>query len=720
MKNFRRSLKYLWPYRGRIAVAIVCVLFIGGLWGGGLGLMFPGAKILLSDEGLHGWGYKVVADKRLGISSIQSTVSIAGAPPQMAVQIVRVDEGKLAAKAGLKAKQWIVDLASPATAASAPASHVDPVRSLAFAAPDHPVVLKIYDQSTRRLAAVPITLPALEGPYLVLRDLFHRIPQPKDQAKRFPLFVGLLVVVLVVTLLRAVVTFVQEYLIGTAIWQAIMDLRCDNYDTVLRLPTTFFSEKGVSDTTSRFIQDTNELARGQNTLLGKTLVEPAKALGSLVLALMMSWPLTLMALVAGPPAYLLIHRFGRKMHKASRRSLESWANMLAVLGETLQGIRVVKAYTMEGAERLRFFRVNRALLKQQARMERLDAATSPTVESLGIVTGMLAAAVAGYLVFVGLSWGDFFYRMDRDKFLTWMVALFALFDPVRKLAKVSMRFQQSEAAAKRVFELRDSPREPHTFGAPPLPRHCKTIEFRAVSFRYPSAVEDAVRNANLLIKAGQTVAIVGPNGSGKTTLVSMMPRLLNPTSGKILIDGTDVAAVSLKSLRQQIGLVTQDTVLFHTTVAENIAYGKRRAGQEEVLAAAKKAFVDEFIQHLPDGYDTIVGEYGTTLSGGQKQRISIARAILRDPAILIFDEAMSQVDAESENRIHQTLAEFTKGRTTLLIAHRFATVLAADLIVVMNNGAIIDNGTHQELLGRCDLYRTLYQTQFLDSGGHVS
>ncbi|MGA2266697.1 MAG: ABC transporter ATP-binding protein, partial [Phycisphaerae bacterium] len=714
----RRSLKYLWPYRGRIAIALVCVLFIGSLWGGGLGLMFPGAKILLSDEGLHGWGYKVIADKRLGISSIQSTVSIAGAPPQMAVQIVRVDEGKLAAKAGLKAKQWIVDLAEPA-AASAPAPYGDPVQALAFAAPDRPVVLKIYDQSAHRLTDVSVTLPALQGPYLFVRDLFHRIPQPKDQARRFPLFVGLLVVVLVVTILRTTMTFVQEYLIGTAIWQGMMDLRCENYDTVLRMPTTFFSEKGVSDATSRFIQDTNELARGQNTLLGKTLVEPAKAVGSLLLALMMSWPLTLMAMVAGPPAYLLIHRFGQKMHKASRRSLESWSNMLAVLGETLQGIRVVKAYTMEGAERLRFFRVNRALLKQQARMERLDAATSPTVEALGIVTGMIAAAVAGYLVFVGWSWGEFFYRMDRDKFLTWMVALFALFDPVRKLAKVSMRFQQSEAAAKRVFELHDTPREPHTVGAPPLPRHRKTIEFRDVSFRYPSAVEDAVRNANLCIKAGQTAAVVGPNGSGKTTLMSMVPRLLNPTSGKILIDGIDIATVSLKSLRQQIGLVTQDTVLFHATVAENIAYGKRRASQEEVLAAAKKAFVDEFIQHLPDGFNTLVGEYGATLSGGQKQRISIARAILRDPAILIFDEAMSQVDAESENRIHQTLAEFTKGRTTLLIAHRFATVLAADLIVVMNASAIIDSGTHQELLGRCDLYRTLYQTQFLDSGGQV-
>ncbi|MCJ7544140.1 MAG: ATP-binding cassette domain-containing protein, partial [Phycisphaerae bacterium] len=663
-------------------------------------------------------------DKRLGISSLQSTVRVPGAAPQVAVQIVHVEDGKPAARAGLKTRQWIVGLAakagaSPPTATSAAPGETNLARTIAFAPTDQPVVLGIYDQLTQQVTSVQVTLPPPPAAYGALRDLFGRIPEPHDQAERLPLFQWLLGVVLVLTIIRATFTFIQEYLIGTAIWQGIMDLRCENYDTVLRLPTTFFSEKGVSDATSRFIQDTNVLARGQNTLLGKTLVEPAKAIGSLVLALTMSWPLTLMALVSGPPAFLLIRKFGKKMHRASRRSLESWSSMLAVLGETLQGIRVVKAYTMEAAERLRFFRVNRALLKQQRRMERLDAAGGPTVEAMGMVAGMLAAAAAGYLVFVGLGLGDFFYRMDRDQFLTWMVALFAMFDPVRKLAKVSMRFQEAEAAAQRIFELRDIPHEPHVVDAPALARHRQSIEFRNVSFRYPSAAEDAVKHADFHIRAGQTVAIVGPNGSGKTTLVSLVPRLLTPASGQVLIDGVDIAGVSLKSLRSQIGLVTQDTVMFHATIGENIAYGKRRARREEVLAAAARAFVDEFVRQLPDGYDTMVGEHGATLSGGQKQRISIARAILRDPAILIFDEAMSQVDAESENRIHQALAEFAKGRTTLLVAHRFATVLAADHIVVMNAGAIIDSGTHGELLGRCELYRNLYQTQFIDTGGQA-
>jgi subfamily B ATP-binding cassette protein MsbA len=723
MENFRRSLKYLWPYRLRLGVAVLCVLIIATLWAGGLGLLLPGAKILISDEGLHGWVYKIVADHRLGISSVQSTVSVREGAPQAAVQIVHVTDGGLAARARLKPREWIVGLAEEGPAsgpASAPAAEENLARSIAFAAVGRPVVLRVYDQVTHHLAEVRVSMPPVPAAYRGLRDLFHRIPEPRDQQGRLPLFVGLLVVVLVITVVRAAFTFVQEYLIGTAIWQGIMDLRCENYDRVLRLPTTFFSEQGVSDATSRFIQDTSVLARGQNTLLGKTLVEPAKAIASLALALAMSLPLTLLALIGGPPAFLMIRRFGRKMHKASRRSLQSWSLMLAVLGETLQGIRIVKAYTMEAAERLRFFRVNRALLKQQRRMERLDAAGGPTVEALGLIAGMLAAAAAGYLVFVGLGWGDFFYRMDRDKFLTWMAALFAMFDPVRKLAKVSMRFQEAEAAAQRIFELRDTPHEPYAAGETTLRRHQKSIEFRDVSFRYPSAAEDAVKHANLLVRAGQTVAIAGPNGSGKTTLVSLVPRLFSPSSGAVLIDGVDLATVSLKSLRRQIGLVTQDTVMFHATIAENIAYGRRRARREEVLAAAEQAFVDEFVRQLPDGYDTMVGEHGATLSGGQKQRIAIARAILRDPAILIFDEAMSQVDADSENRIHQTLSEFAKGRTTLLVAHRFATVLAADHIVVMDHGAIIDTGTHTELLARCELYRNLYQTQFVDTGGQAT
>jgi ABC-type multidrug transport system fused ATPase/permease subunit len=419
--------------------------------------------------------------------------------------------------------------------------------------------------------------------------------------------------------------------------------------------------------------------------------------------------------VAGPPALLLIRKLGQSMHRASRRSLQSLSEMLGVLEETLLGIRVVKAYTMEHSERKRFFRVNRRLLRQQYKMERIDAVTGPGVEALGLTAGLAAAGVAGFLVFRGTDLLGYFYRMDPYYFMAWLGALFALFDPVRKLAKVATKFQQADAAAKRIFELQDVEQERFVPNAPALPRHSRTLEFRRVGFRYPSASGDALRDVDLTVRAGETVAIVGPNGSGKTTLVSLVPRLLDPTAGAVLIDGQDVSRCSIRSLRRQIGLVTQDAVIFHATVAENIAYGLRRPKPQQVLEAARKAFVDEFVAELPAGYDTVVGEHGSTLSGGQRQRIAIARAILRDPAILIFDEAMSQIDAHSEQRIHQAMHDFVRGRTTLMIAHRFLTVLEADRIVVMNEGRLVDFGTHRELLDRCGLYRHLYETQLTAS-----
>ena len=714
MKHFRRSLKYLWPYRGRLSVAIICVIAIALLWAGGLSLALPGAKILLSPEGLHGWAWNTLVQDKLQATIVQrlappgETIRIPGqegTPLLLVLDVVEVkDENSSPLKKGL----WIVGFEENSQPRVVRGEVL--ARELAAVPADEQRTLLLYDPFHHQTSHQAVTMHLARTTSEALGWVARQIKEPQNMQERFyPLFVGLLLIVIVTTIVRSLFTFVQEYLVGTAIWQGIMDMRCENYNKVLHLPTTFFSEKGVSDATSRFIQDTNELARGQNTLLGKTLVEPARAVAIAGLAIWLQPKMTLVALLAGAPAFWMIHGLGRKMHKASKRALESWSLMLEVLGETLQGIRVVKAYTMEGSERRRFFRVNRQLLKQQNKMERLDATTGPLVECLGVSAAMVAAGYMGYLVFGGL--------LDPEYFLAWMGALFALMDPVRKLAKVSMRFQASDAAAQRIFDLLDTVEEPHVVNAITLPRHGKSIEFRDVSFRYPSASTDAVKNFNLTIRAGQTIAIVGPNGSGKTTLVSMVPRLLDPTAGAILIDDCDIRRASYRSLRRQIGLVTQDSVLFHATIGENISYGLHRPHREDVLAASRKAFVDEFVHDLPNGYDTMVGEHGTTLSGGQKQRISIARAILRNPSVLIFDEAMSQVDSDSERRIHQAMEEFIKGRTTLMIAHRFATVLSADRIVVMSDGALVDSGTHDELLKRCELYHHLYQTQFMASGG---
>jgi ABC-type multidrug transport system fused ATPase/permease subunit len=715
MKYFLRSLQYLKPYRTRLTVAVVCTVIIAVLWGGGLAMMLPAMKILISDEGFHGWAWNSMAEDRLGTRVVQQRVPAGmrmdDQDLSMVLSVVDTLEGSPADRAGIRAGDWIVGIGT-GDANATPVRGDVLARRIALTEANRTLALRIYRPDGNRRGppvsrVIDVKLGRLGFKADTLGWLATRIHEPASRSGRFPLLLGVLAVGLAVTYLRDILRFTQEYLVNTAVWQGIMDVRCDNYNVVLRLPTTFFSEKGVTDTMSRFVQDTGELARGQQTLFGKTLVEPAKAIASIVLAMIFSWQLTLLAMIAGPPAYVLIRKFGKIMKRASRRALESWSAMLAVLEETLTGMRVVKAYTMESAERKRFFHVNRRLVKQQRRMSRIDAATSPAVEALGLTAAMGAVALAGYWVLNN--------ELDPQVFIALMACLAAMFDPVRKLAKVATRFQRADAAAKRIFDLQDTPQEVRRQKAPKLPRHSQSIRFRNICFRYPNAEDDALRYVNLDIEHGQTVAIVGPNGCGKTTLVSLLPRLIDPSEGTILVDGRDITDHSLRSLRSQIGLVTQDTVLFHATIRENIAYGKRRAGDEEVLSAAKKAFVDEFVQQMPDGYDSIVGEHGATLSGGQKQRISIARAILRDPAILIFDEATSQVDPDSERRIHQAMEEFMTERTTMMIAHRFQTVMAADQIVVMNAGQIEASGTHKELLATCELYRHLYKTQFVEA-----
>jgi len=704
MENFRRSLRYLRPHRFRLGLAILCVVLIAVLWGGGLATLLPGAKVLISEEGLHGWAWQEMVRDRIGARIVERSpvdrTALPGAQRAFTAKLGNVVEGGPADEAGLKETQLI-----RLPGAQPPMSPKELNRYIALQPAGEQVPFVVYDPRRREQREVTLPMSKLGAFSFALGKVARAIPEPTDYRDRYPLLLGLLAIGFGITILRDLLRFVQEFLVESVVWQAMMDLRCENFTTALHLPITFFAQRGTTDTMSRFVADTNELARGQVTLFGKTLVEPAKASVSVILALMLSWKLTLLAMLAGPPTFIIIRKLGKYMRRASRRALQSWSRMLGVLGETLTGIRVVKAYTMEGGERKRFFRVNRELLSQQRRMAAIDAATAPTAEALGITAGICAAGFAGYLVFNR--------QMDPHYFLTWMAALAAMFDPVRKLAKVATRFQRADAAAARVFELADAEKEKSPPGAPMLPPHEKSVAFEDVRFRYPGARDEALRGIDLIIEAGQTIAVVGPNGCGKTTLVSLLPRLLEPTKGRVLIDDRDVSQYSLRSLRRQIGLVTQRTVLFDATVAENIAYGLRRPRREAVLDAARKAFVDEFIHELPDGYETVIGQAGGRLSGGQRQRIAIARAILRDPAILIFDEAMSQIDTHSEQRIHQAMTEFIRGRTTLMIAHRINMLTWADRIVVMDEGRIVDAGGHEELLRRCELYQHLCSTEFV-------
>lgn len=711
LKSFFRSFRYLRRYWGRLGVSIVCVLLIAVLWGGGMGMFAPILKVLIDPEGLHGWAWRSLTEDRIEAGMIRREVTagltVEGKPISIVLDVVEVEEGSLAAEAGIEKSDWILGLYEGPDKSFMRGDAL--ARRLANTPAGQRVALILYAPATGTLGRADLVLGEANVDSEILGYVARLLDEPETREQRFPLMVWILGVVLIMTVMRNVLRFTHEFLVRATVWRAVMNMRCDMYNTALHLPVTFYARHGTTDTMSRFLQDTHELAQGQIAFFGKTMAEPAKALASFTMALLFSWELTLWALVLGPVAAVLIHTISQITKRATKRALVGFASLLTILEETLTGIKVVKAYTMESTERRGFFAAARRLFKEFRHISMLDAATAPSIETLGIAVGVVGAGFGGYRVLHG--------QMDAPTFFTWLALMAAAFDPVRKLAKVYTRFQKADAAAERILEARDRQPEPRIPGAPDLPRHAQTIEFRNLSFRYEGAEQDAIKDLSLTVDAGQTVAIVGPNGCGKTTLVSMVPRLLVPSSGQILVDGNDIALYSVRSVRRQIGYVMQDAVLFDTTVAENISYGKRGATREQILAAARKAFVHEFVDEMPDGFETVVGQRGATLSGGEKQRIAIARAILRDPAILIFDEATSQVDADSEHRIHEALNEFMAGRTTLLIAHRFSTIVSADRIVVMDEGRIVDIGSHEQLVQRCELYKQLYQTQFTAGDG---
>ena len=702
MRAFRRAVGYMLPYKARLTGVALCVAMIAVLWATGLSIILPAAKIFFSDEGLHGWVDKRAVERRLDVEL--DNVSV-GQNRQEAwghitrAAIVRKVGENLAPAGAVARDDYLLGI-------DGKYMEFEPLmRELAAGDGRASWQLLVYRSADDRAAAITVGAGPVGAGNRFLMWAVNKMPRPKGYSDRFGLFLWVLGVSLVLNVVRDIFRIIQDYLVQTTVQRAMIDLRRENYATALRMPMSYYATSGTSDTISRFIADIHQLGQGLITLFGKTLVEPAKLIGAFVLALILSWKLTLLACVAGPPTYILIRKMGALMRRNTKKVLQSQGRMLRTLSETLQGVRVVKAYTTEAYEEQHFKQITRQLYQELKPMSASDAVTGPAIESLGIAAAMVAAAIAGYWVFQG--------QMEPVDFFVLLGVLAALFDPVRKLSTVITKFHASDAAAARVFELRDRPVERDVPGAIDLPRHRGTIEFRHVTFTYANAATPSLKDVSLKFAHGQCVAVVGGNGSGKTTLLSMLPRFFQPPEGQVLIDGQDIAAVTLTSLRGQIGLVTQETVLFNATIGENIAYGCADATPEQIVAAARQAFVDEFVSTLPDGYDTMVGEHGATLSGGQRQRIAIARVILRDPAILILDEAMSQIDSESESKIHQALESFMAGRTTVTIAHRFSTVIGADSVVVMEGGRIVDVGSHGELLARCRTYRLLFETQLV-------
>lgn len=513
----------------------------------------------------------------------------------------------------------------------------------------------------------------------------------------------------VLTVFGAAANFLHQWCALTVVHRTVTVIRRDAFRRVIHLPLKTVVAGGATDPVSRIINDTEALAQGFTALISKALAQATKGVAAFIAALIINWQLTLAALVVAPILFTIIRKLGKRIRRASRRALRSRAGLFQVAAESVQGLRVVKVHTTERYESGRFHRINKQVLKEHLRVRTARALASPLVETLTmfVLGGLTLVAVKA------IRDG----HLEHTVFINTLVALGAAGASLKPLTGLLNDIQASGGAADRLAHLLAEPVEAgHDAALPKLARHARSIALDHVTVTYPGQPRPAIQDVALEIEHAETVAFVGPNGCGKTTLLSLVPRLFDPDAGRILIDGTDIAGVNMRSLRRQIGVVTQETVLFNMTVADNIAYGCPAASRGQVIEAARRARAHHFVDNLPDAYDTVVGEQGLTLSGGQRQRIAIARAILRDPAILILDEATSMIDAESESRIADAIAEFSQGRTCLVVAHRLSTVLSADRIVVMDAGRVVDQGGHDELLKRCAVYQQIARRQLVPAG----
>lgn len=678
MGNFGRALRLSLRYRWSFVGSLLCATIIGLLWGGNIGALYPVVEVVLRGNSLHEWA----------------------------------DEQIAAAEARAEALRG--QLAAPDPAAAAPpGGRVAPPAGEAPAIGPAPPIRADRGQLRAELAVEE----ARGAWYRRLRD-----PWIRDYAPTSPFLTLLAVlgVLLAGTVVKGLFTILHQELVGRISQLAAFDLRKQFFRRALRMDMQQFHNDGNSELMSRFTYDMENLSIALFEFYGKLIREPLKMLVCLAGAAMICWQLLVFSLLVAPLAAWAVKWLAGALKRANRKAMEEISQMYGILDETFQGIKIVKAFTMERYERRRFHHNSKQFYRKWMRINLYDSLTRPVTELLGIVTISVALLAGAYLVLhqethlLGLRMSD--KPLSLGTLLLFYGLLIGVSDPARKLSEVFSRLQRGAAAADRIYHWLD--REPSVTDPPRpqrLPRHHRELTFDRVTFRYDTdrAVLDDV---SLRIGFGETVAIVGPNGCGKTTLASLVPRFFDPASGTVRLDGIDLREVRLRDLRSQIGLVSQESTLFDDTVYNNIRYGSQTATRAQVLAAAERAHAHRFIEErLEQGYETLVGPRGNRLSGGQRQRIALARAILRDPAVLILDEATSQVDLESEQVIQQVLEQFVRNRTTILITHRLATLALADRIVVMNLGRIVDTGTHDELIRRCDLYSRLYDLQFRKS-----
>ncbi|MFH5803653.1 ABC transporter ATP-binding protein [Alienimonas sp. DA493] len=673
-RGLLRVVPFIKPHKVTLFWSVGFAVLVALFWGANLGLILPVINVLAGDDSVTGY--------------VEHEIAVA-----------RGDQD-----------HWTIKLenaeAEAARLAADPrASRSDTVEAAAEAA-------KAQD----RLSMAARKLEALNW---VQQYVLPILPEDK-----FDLLASILGVIFLATIFKGLCVMTQDVLVGAVIERTVADLREALFAHALKLDIQTLHASGTGDLMSRFTNDLEQLAGGLRLLGGKVVREPLKAAACIFGAMLVSWQLTLLAFVLAPLAAYVFGKIGRSLKKASRRSMESMSRLYKTMEETFDGAAVVTAFNAGDRQAERFQKENRTYLQKAMKIVRVDALTSPTTETLGMLAAFGALLPAAYLMLrqTDSIWGMRLAngQLDLAELAVFYSFLAGTLDPLRKLSAVFSKLKRSTAAADRLFEILD--REPAVAApdvATPVPDRVHTVKFEKIGFHYAGAARGAVLDGvNLTVNAGEVVAVVGSNGSGKSTLLKLLPRYFDPTHGAVKINGTDLRDFDPAAWREKIGVVTQETLLFDESIAENIRLGKPDATDEEVRAAAVTARVVDFADDLPNGLDEIVGSGGSNLSGGQRQRVAFARAVLRDPEILILDEATSAVDALSEQLMHEALKEFAEGRTVFLVTHtvRRSLLELVTRVAVMEHGQLAGVGPHAELLESNAAYRSLYEAQTDDGG----
>ncbi len=518
--------------------------------------------------------------------------------------------------------------------------------------------------------------------------------------------------ILVVFAVKGVCDYLANYMINYAGFSAVTDLRNTVFEKVLRHGAQFFEQHSTGRLMSSIMNDIEKIQVAISHILADLLRQSFVVLFLLFVVLRKDWQLAVVSLVVMPLILVPTARLGRHIRRTSRRAQDQAAEANEILQETLSGHQVVKAFAAEVYESRRFRDAARRLLRSNLRYVRQQAISSPLIEMFGALT------IVGLLSYARTQIKT--SELTAGNFTSFVIALLMMYEPMKRLTGIHNIFQQALGASQKVFEYLDHPVEMQDRpGAARLTRFGHSITYENAGFYYAGSSGFQLEGVQLEVKAGEVVAVVGPSGAGKSTLVNLLPRFYDVTSGAVRIDGCDVRDLTLASLREKIGLVAQDTFLFNDTVASNISYGRPEIGMEAIRRGAQNALADEFIEALPQGYGTIIGERGVKLSGGQRQRIAIARALLKNAPILILDEATSHLDTESEMLVQRALANLMADRTVIVIAHRISTIRRADKIVVMDRGRIVESGTHADLVMGGGIYQRLHELQFVEAGAAV-